>query len=118
MPSNSSSFSAARVAPKSGYFSRKSAFDPLARSLVQAPMRRLATLTRHQTRVALVAPGSDKALELTNADAQTFRAIALTQFTPNRLVHKAGSLSFLDTHCQYPAAHAVPTPSHAQKGTF
>ena len=81
-------------------------------------MRRLATLTRNQTRVALVAPGPDKALELTHADVQTFRALALAQFTPNRLAHKACSLPLLGTHRQNPAGHAVPTPSHAQKGTF
>ena len=81
-------------------------------------MRRLATLTRNQTRVALVPPGPDKALELTHADAQTLRAHALTQFTPHRLANKARSLPFLGTHCQYPTGHAVPTPSYAQKGTF
>ena len=51
----------------------------------QPRIGRLATLTRNQSRVALVAPGSDKALELTHADAQTLRALPLTQFTPNRL---------------------------------
>ena len=69
-------------------------------------MRRLTSLTRHQTRRPVALPGPDQTLELADADPKTLGAFLLAQTVLDSLTNHMRSLKFRNTHRQKPLRHA------------